>query len=40
MKEDYYWAKQTEEVAKDTSLKSSMCSDYWEDETYSCEEEQ
>ena len=38
MKENYNWAKQTEEVAKDISLKDSMCSDYWECE--SCEEEQ
>ena len=37
MKENYNWAKETEEVAKDTSLMLSMCSDCWDSE--SCEEE-
>ena len=41
MKENYHWARETEEVAKDTSLKDSLCSDYWDDETHdaSCEDE-
>ena len=41
MKENYLWAKETEEVAKDTSLMHSMCSEYWDDDTHdtSCEEE-
>ena len=37
MKENFDWAKQTEVVGKDVSIKDSLCSDYYSD---SCEEEQ